>query len=98
MTTDSVSVKRCAHWDRKASWTVFKIIFVKMAWSEHLSGSDCGDEYSLSTLQSQLFSLFPETCEKTKSIELSGESSLVPLISVCCDDDPQALDTCTTVI
>ena len=26
------------------------IACVKMAWSEHLAGSDCGDEYSLNTL------------------------------------------------
>ena len=26
------------------------IVCVKMAWSEHLAGSDCGDEYSLNTL------------------------------------------------
>ena len=25
------------------------IVCVKMAWSEHLAGSDCGDEYSLNT-------------------------------------------------
>ena len=26
------------------------IVCVKMAWSEHLAGSNCGDEYSLNTL------------------------------------------------
>ena len=62
------------------------IICVKMARSEHLAGSDCGDEYSLNTLQKSAIDLYflPETSVKTKAIELSGENSVIPLISVFC--------------
>ena len=62
------------------------IICVKMARSEHLAGGDCGDKYSLNTLQKSAICLYflPETSVKTKAIELSGENSVIPLISVLC--------------
>ena len=42
------------------------IVCVKMAWSEHLAGSDCGGEYSLNTLQKSAMCLYflPETSEQ----------------------------------
>ena len=60
------------------------IICVKMARSEHLTGSDCGDEYSLNTLQKSAIYLYflPETSEKTKAIDFSGKSGVMPLISI----------------
>ena len=62
------------------------IICVKMARSEHLSGSDCGDEYSLNTLQKSAIYLYflSEASVKTKAIELSGKNSVIPLISLFC--------------
>ena len=61
-------------------------ICVKMARSEHLVASDCGDEYSLNMLQKSAIYLYflPETSVKTKAIELPGENSVIPLISVIC--------------
>ena len=55
------------------------IICVKMAWSEHLAGSDCGDEYSLNTLQKSAICLYflPETSVKTQATELSGKNSVI---------------------
>ena len=61
------------------------VICVKMARSEHLAGSDCGEEYSLNTLYKSVICLYflPET-SVTKAIELSAENSVIPLMSVFC--------------
>ena len=67
------------------------IICVKMARSENPARNDCGDEYSLNTLQKSAICLYflPETSEKktTKSIELSGKNSLIPLIETLISND-----------
>ena len=62
------------------------IICVKMARSNYLAGSDCGDEYSLNTLQKSAICLcfLPDMSVKRKAIELLGENSVIPLISVFC--------------
>ena len=63
-----------------------RLVCVKIAWSEHRAGSDGGDKYSLNTRQKSATYLYflPQSCEKTKFIELTGENSLIPSISVFC--------------
>ena len=46
------------------------IVCVKMAWSQHLAGSDCGDEYSLNTLQKSVIYL-RDVC-KNKGYRIIG--------------------------